>query len=134
MRVEKRKFGAVILLISLLGMGWAVAQVSISNDGAQAGVAVAHGGGSLSFSSIYHDGPVSLTVSGGDFWHRDVGESQIPEFDPVDEDGYSLPDGNYHYEARFLAEDGDRLVTAAVQSGSFVIQGGLVTVTAPAQD
>jgi hypothetical protein len=70
---------------------------------------------------------LALTVAGpGDFYFREEFEAgQAPQFSVVSPKGDRLPDGNYAYELRLVAQAGDdRAEDSLVQSGYLWVQGG----------
>ena len=59
--------------------------------------------GSVQWSPRDAHDSIVLTVSGGGYWERMVFESGVrPFFEPFDQEGALLPDGDYTWELRFL--------------------------------
>jgi len=61
--------------------------------------------GSVEWSPLARHDSIVLTVAGGDYWQRTVFEGgERPFFEPYDNEGALLPDGDYSWELRFLPQ------------------------------
>jgi hypothetical protein len=72
-------------------------------------------------------GAGSLTVSGGDYWHKDIYENgEQPQLSTYDTSGQVLPDGFYRYEFRSSPQEAATGESAFSLSNSKQQQGETV--------